>query len=402
MSGKRAGKKMVTIGGRASGMLRPVLMGAMLAALIILWAAAPAFAADPTYAPAVNYGTGTYPAIVTTGDFNADGITDLATSNMVSNTVTILMGNGNGTFAAQANYATGAYPASVATGDFNADGKTDLATANVNSDNVSILLGNGNGTFAAAVNYTVGADPYSVTSADFNADGITDVATANMAGNNVSILLGNGNGTFAAAVNYVTGSAPYSVTTGDFNADGITDLATANLTGNSASILLGNGNGTFAAPLNYAAGTFPVSVTTGDFNADGRTDLAIANLTGNNVSILLNTTTAPCTVAKPNLSLNAPSAFWGSYADYTARKLSATWTVRNNGTDIARNVLITSSTPTYAPVSSIPGWAAIGDIAAGGTGSTVIQYQMTTIGTGFRVLNTASAEDCSGTSYTYP
>jgi hypothetical protein len=89
-------------------------------------------------------------------------------------------------------------------------------------------------------------------------------------------------------------------------------------------------------------------------------------------------------------------------ADYTAKKLSVTWTVKNNGTGIAKNVLITSSTPTYAPISSIPGWAGIGDIAAGGTGSTVIQYQMTTIGSGFRVVNVATAQDCSGASYTYP
>ena len=111
-------------------------------------------------------------------------------------------------------------PCSVTTGDFNGDGKTDLATANAVSKNISVLLGNGDGTFAAAVNYAAGDDPSSVTTGDFNGDGKTDLAAANSDSDNISVLLGNGNGTFAVAVNYAAGDAPFSVTTGDFNGDG--------------------------------------------------------------------------------------------------------------------------------------------------------------------------------------
>jgi len=59
---------------------------------------------------------------VAVGDFNGDGIPDLAISNESSSTVSILLGKGDGTFQSQVSYATGAYPYSVAVGDFNGDG----------------------------------------------------------------------------------------------------------------------------------------------------------------------------------------------------------------------------------------------------------------------------------------
>ena len=83
---------------------------------------------------------------------------------------------------------------SVTTGDFNADGRSDLAVANVNSSNVSILRGNGDGTFQAAVNFGAGSAPASVTTGDFNADGKIDLATANNGSHNVSVLINDSDG----------------------------------------------------------------------------------------------------------------------------------------------------------------------------------------------------------------
>ncbi|MBW4631814.1 MAG: DUF4347 domain-containing protein [Iphinoe sp. HA4291-MV1] len=240
-----------------------------------------------TFAAASNFGVGDAPLSVTTGDFNGDGKLDLTTANILSDNVSVLLGNGNGTFAAASNFGVGDGPRSVTTGDFNGDGKLDLATANTISDNVSVLLGNGNGTFAAASNFGVGNGPISVTTGDFNGDGKLDLTTANLNSDNVSVLLGNGNGTFAAASNFGVGDAPLSVTTGDFNGDGKLDLATANTISDNVSVLLGNGNGTFAAASNFGVGNGPISVTTGDFNGDGKLDLTTANLNSDNVSVLL-------------------------------------------------------------------------------------------------------------------
>ena len=247
---------------------------------------------DGTFAAQATYAVGYGPLSITTGDFNGDGVTDLATANLYSDNVSVLLGVGNGTFVAQVTYAAGDETGSVTTGDFNGDGVTDLATANRYSDNVSVLLGVGDGTFAAQIAFAAGARPYSVTTGDFNGDGVTDLATANSlyytSSNNVSVLLGVGDGTFEARVTYPLGEVgSRSLTTGDFNGDGVTDLATANL-GFSVSVLLGVGDGTFAAQATYATGEKCRSVTTGDFNGDGLTDLATANRSSDNVSVLLN------------------------------------------------------------------------------------------------------------------
>jgi hypothetical protein len=92
-------------------------------------------------------------------DFNGDGILDLAVANYSPNTVSILLGTGDGTFTAGASPATGNEPYWLAAGDFNGDGKMDLAVANYEDGTVTILEGKGNGTFATAATSGVGENP---------------------------------------------------------------------------------------------------------------------------------------------------------------------------------------------------------------------------------------------------
>src|SRR5712692_2560768 len=99
-------------------------------------------------------------------------------------------------FVARRDFGAGSFPSSVAAGDFNGDGILDLAVANYASRNVSLLLGNGDGTFQAAQNFDAGSGPTSVAAGDFNGDGILDLAVADFPSNKVSVLLGNGDGTF--------------------------------------------------------------------------------------------------------------------------------------------------------------------------------------------------------------
>ncbi|MEH2395881.1 FG-GAP-like repeat-containing protein [Nostoc sp.] len=246
-----------------------------------------------------NFTVDSSPRSVTVGDFNGDGKLDLATANFFGSsngygellgksTVSVLLGNGTGGFATATNFTVGTSRIpSVTVGDFNSDGKLDLAAANINSGNVSVLLGDGTGGFDSNTNFTVGSSPRSVTVGDFNGDGKLDLAAANGSSNNVSVLLGDGTGGFAIATNFTVGALPTSVTVADFNRDGKLDLAAANYSSNNVSVLLGDGTGGFDSNTNFTVGAIPFSVTVGDFNGDGKLDLATANFAGNNVSVLL-------------------------------------------------------------------------------------------------------------------
>ena len=232
--------------------------------------------------------TGVNPQTIATGDFNGDGFADLVFSNGNDNTLTVLLGTGNGTFTAAPLVEAGADPFSIAAGDFNGDGKLDLAVANVNDDTITILLGNGDGTFTATETDEVPGRPVSIAIGDFNGDGVQDLAIALSDINDVAILLGDGDGTFEPAdAGVATGNTPSSVVVDDFNGDGKADLAVANINGNTVTILLGNGDGTFTAAASPTTGAEPYYITAGDFNADGKPDLAVANYAGGSLTILL-------------------------------------------------------------------------------------------------------------------
>jgi hypothetical protein len=203
---------------------------------------------DGTFQPAQSLPAGINPASVAVGDFNGDGKPDLAVANIgysFQGSVSLLLGKGDGTFQAALTFPAGSEPVSVAVGDFNGDGIPDLAVANqgdfpsyyVNDGSVSLLLGKGDGTFQTAVNYPAGRRPWFVAVGDFNGDGVPDLAVVSP--ETVRVLLGKGNGTFQTTnVSYVAGSEPVSVAVGDFNGDGFPDLAVANSYSSDVSILL--------------------------------------------------------------------------------------------------------------------------------------------------------------------
>ncbi len=197
------------------------------------------------------FAVGSNPVGIVAGDFNGDGKVDLATVNHVSNNLTILLGDGTGNFSpspASPITGLGAQPVFLAIGDFNGDGIEDLATANSASNNVTVLLGNGTGGFTASAQVPAGSEPFSIAVGDFNGDLVQDLAVANGNSGNVTVLLGNGSGGFSPASGspFATGSFPDSVVAGDFNGDGNLDLATANFGDNTVTVLLGVGTGSFS------------------------------------------------------------------------------------------------------------------------------------------------------------
>src|ERR1035441_10672201 len=123
----------------------------------------------------------------------------------------------------------GSQPVAIGSGDFNGDGFPDRAVVNSGNDSVSILLGTGDGNFQPAVNYTVGGFPTAIVAGDFNHDGHLDLAVANYGdignGGSVSILLGRSDGTFAAGATYPMNYGPAAIVAGDFDGDGNIDPA---------------------------------------------------------------------------------------------------------------------------------------------------------------------------------
>jgi Calx-beta domain/FG-GAP-like repeat/FG-GAP repeat len=239
-----------------------------------------------TFAPTLYQAAGAAPSSFAVADFNRDGNPDLAVATHTGNTVSVLLGQGDGSFDGPVAYGAGLVANAVAACDFNGDGNPDLAVANRGSGNVSVLLGKGDGTFQSAVNFAAGDSPISLAVGDFNGDGRQDLATANAVGT-VSVLLGNG-GTFQTAVNYAAGDQPLSVSVGDFNGDGKLDLATANFYPDNVNVLLGNGDGSFQDAFVVGNGNMSFGLAVGDFDSDGKQDLVASILDSNDIMVLLN------------------------------------------------------------------------------------------------------------------
>ena len=254
-----------------------------------------------TFQAPVTYNGGPDPKAVAVGDFNGDGILDLAVADKTSGNVNVLLGDpaNPGLLLSAVSYVSGISPTALVAGDFNSDGKLDLAVLNSGGDNVGILLGNGDGTFQTGSPVSIplpniANSGSAIAVGDFNRDGKLDLAVSNQ-NNMVSIVFGNGDGTFQfPPTNYVTStsSSVWGISVVDYNHDGIPDLALASNTDNAVTLLAGNGDGTFLPPMQISVGanTLPSGIAFADLNGDGVPDIITGNQGTNSVSVLLSGT----------------------------------------------------------------------------------------------------------------
>ncbi|MBS1801213.1 MAG: Ig-like domain repeat protein [Acidobacteria bacterium] len=251
---------------------------------------------DGTFQPKVNYpgcpSLSSSPNIavkILLADFNRDGNIDVALgcSDGVNGGVALLLGNGNGSFQSPQWQSTGDL-AGLTIGDFNNDGILDIALTDKTLKDVKIMLGNGNGTFQSPV--TVVSPPRftgDIVAADFNGDGKDDLAyvikTSAPASNlsDLYIALGKGDGTFRSPTLLASQVGEF-LTTGDTNGDNIPDIISSTVmldagqpaphTSNSMFVLIGNGNGTFQSPVSYVS-DIPSDPHLADVNGDGKADI---------------------------------------------------------------------------------------------------------------------------------
>ncbi|MGB2671811.1 MAG: FG-GAP-like repeat-containing protein [Candidatus Acidiferrum sp.] len=169
------------------------------------------------------------PIAMTSSDFNSDGNLDLAIVNQATNNVSILLGNGDGTFTQAANspFAVGKVPVAIATGDLNLDSHPDIAVLNQSDSTLSVFLGNGDGTFNAATNspLATGQTPTALAIADFNGDGNPDIAVTDPQTNSVSVFLGLGQGLFASPFELPVGTNPTAILSANLSGASLPDVA---------------------------------------------------------------------------------------------------------------------------------------------------------------------------------
>ena len=275
-------------------------------------------AQTPITIPGILHET-TTPTALAVGDFDGDGIADLVVvesavnSSMVpvNGIVSVMLGDGSGTFptAKVSQVGVGILPSSIAVGDFDGDSNMDFAVTNKTDNTLSIMMGNGNGSsFTPAAGSPIstgnGTAPAAIVAADLNGDGKLDLAVAFSGKNKLGIFGSNGSGTFTLlGTSPSTGNTPVSIVAGDFNADGNIDLAVTNSAQTKTSLLFGNGDLTFQSQITTNVGTTPTAVAGADFNGDGTIDLAVANYGSTNVSILLNQVTDAASVALTGISI---------------------------------------------------------------------------------------------------
>jgi hypothetical protein len=228
---------------------------------------------------------------VSAGDFNKDGKADLAVASLSKNSVTVLLGRGDGTFPISNTFAVGGAPNHLVIGDFNGDDRLDLVSSNlgrgVGDAGLTVLAGRGDGTFAAASSPPLGRQAFQSVAADLNGDGKLDLVTAFYRDPGVAVLLGRGDGTFQASTIYPAGQEVTAVDVGDLNLDGKLDLAVSDALDLNIGLLLGRGDGTFNARSPVAAGNTSSDVKIADFNVDGRPDIVTTSPLGGGVILLL-------------------------------------------------------------------------------------------------------------------
>ena len=212
----------------------------------------------------------------TATDLDGDGWIDLSIVNEGTNDVRVFMNSADGTCAVEPfispGNTVGNTPSPSEAQDFNFDGLPDLCTANLQGDSISILIGNGDGTYQPAMTPSAGNQPRGITTLDADGDGDIDIVNMNASDGNAMLWLNNGNGSFGSPITFQPGiSQEWSVQSDDLNGDGIFDIVIGGST--NLIVMLGTGNASFTAHSTVSAPSRCWQINLGDGDGDGDVDV---------------------------------------------------------------------------------------------------------------------------------
>lgn len=272
-----------------------------------IWLPSLAMAQSGIFRASFTETTESLPTGLTVGDFDQDGLLDLAVTtpdtrvgSMITSAVTILKGVGGGEFFIETKIVVSGYPAAILRAPLDADAIPDLIVADGNGGSIAFMKGLGNGDFFAPPGSptVVGSLPEDIAAANLNDDGILDLVVANRessSGNlpgSVSILQGQGDGTFVTVLQHdptpeepnrlvsalSTDVDTTAVALGDLNDDGFVDIAALNsgISTGTITIFFGDGDLNFGNRTTVPVGRGPSDIALNDLDGDGSLDAVIA------------------------------------------------------------------------------------------------------------------------------
>ena len=252
------------------------------------------------------------PTAILAGNFNDDHLLDLAVLNTGDETVSVVLGNGDGTFRDDQTLSIGGGGANqISVGDFNGDGRADVAGAIAASNQISIQLGRGDGTFVRQTPVSLRRRPLALCVSDVNGDHRDDIVAATRdettGDGQLEVLFGLGDGRFSAGPVLPVGRDPFAVAVGDIDHDGFPDIVSANYSSDTVTVERGLGGGLFVRQPDYRLGngTHPMALSVCDVTGDSLADVIVAENGASRVVVLAG---GPgCTVAEVSSVAVGPS-----------------------------------------------------------------------------------------------